>query len=120
MSAALADNQLTTSGIAAKGETRGGVGGPLGALDYRANCANHLAEQVYRELGAESVAPAYELEAPRGAEVMRTRYCIKHELGLCPKQHPAQAPREPLWLENNGTRLKLAFDCKNCEMVVIL
>ncbi len=128
---ATSNNQLTTSGIAAKGdagdgtnestrgETRGGVG-RLRALDYRANCANHLAEQVYRELGAESVAPAYELEAPRGAEVMRTRYCIKHELGLCPKQRPAQAPREPLWLENNGTRLKLQFDCKNCEMVVIL
>ncbi|MBR4213272.1 MAG: U32 family peptidase [Bacteroidales bacterium] len=128
---ATSNNQLTTSGIAAKGDagdgtnestrgkTCGGVA-PLGALDYRANCANHLAKEVLEELGAESVAPAYELEAPRGAEVMRTRYCIKHELGLCPKQHPAKAPREPLWLENNGTRLKLEFDCKNCEMVVIL
>ena len=123
MSTALVDNQLTSSGIATRdetrGETRGGVG-RLGALDYRANCANHLAKEVLEELGAESVAPAYELEAPRGSEVMRTRYCIKHELGLCPKQRPAQAPREPLWLENNGTRLKLEFDCKNCEMVVIL
>ena len=90
-------------------------------LDYRANCANHLAEAVLRETGAERIAPAYELEAPRGAEVMRSRYCIKYELGLCPRHQSAKAPlREPLYLENNGRRLQLKFDCKNCEMVVIL
>ena len=94
------------------------------ALDYRANCANHLAREVLTELGAETVAPAYELEAPRGAEVMRSRYCIKYELGLCPKHQSkafaARDIREPLYLENNGRRLQLKFDCKNCEMVVIL
>ncbi|MBQ9475980.1 MAG: U32 family peptidase, partial [Bacteroidales bacterium] len=31
---------------------------------------------------------------PKG-EVMRTKYCIKHELGLCPKQKPARKPKEP-------------------------
>lgn len=94
------------------------------ALDHRANCANHLAREVLTELGAETVAPAYELEAPRGAEVMRSRYCIKYELGLCPKHQSkafaARDIREPLYLENNGRRLLLEFDCKNCEMVVIL
>ena len=108
-------------------------------LDYRANCANHLAREVLTEMGAEEIQPAYELEAPRGAEVMRTRYCIKYEMGLCPKwrqDNPDERqscghrsgngplagshPAEPLYLENNGTRLKLEFDCKNCEMVVIL
>ncbi|MBQ6437123.1 MAG: U32 family peptidase [Bacteroidales bacterium] len=120
--------------------------------DYRANCANRKAREVLTELGAETVAPAYELEAPRGAEVMRSRYCIKYELGLCPKHilktaqgqipgnytgdsngqrsgqpagqspkiFPARDLREPLYLENNGRRLQLKFDCKNCEMVVIL
>ena len=102
------------------------------ALDYRANCANRLAREVLTELGAESVAPAYELEAPRGAEVMRSRYCLKYELGLCPRRRPKSAAgespkaiaardlREPLYLENNGRRLQLKFDCKNCEMVVLL
>lgn len=91
-----------------------------GALDYRANCANKLCREVYSAMGAASVAPAYELEAPEGAEVMRTKYCIRHELGFCPKQHPEHSPKEPLWLNNNGYRLKLEFDCKNCEMIVIL
>jgi len=91
-----------------------------GALDYRANCANALCKAVYLQAGAQSVAPAYELDAPDGAEVMRTKYCIRYELGFCPKQRPKCAPKEPLWLVNNGYRLKLEFDCKNCEMIVIL
>ena len=121
-------------------------------LDYRANCANEKAREVLTEMGAKTVAPAYELEAPRGAEVMRSRYCIKYELGLCPKYQSGKATgvasgdnpgdrssnrpgandpevlqgllriplREPLYLENNGRRLQLKFDCKNCEMVVLL
>ena len=56
---------------------------------------------------------------PKG-EVMRTRYCIRHEMGLCPRQKPASIPKEPLYLCNSGYRLKLEFDCKNCEMIVIL
>ena len=53
------------------------------------------------------------------AELLRSRYCIRWELGLCPKQRPAKAPKEPLYLVNQGNRLRLAFDCKNCEMIVL-
>jgi putative protease len=51
-------------------------------------------------------------------ELLRSRYCIKWELGLCPKQHPARPPKEPLYLVNQKNRLRLQFDCRNCEMVV--
>ena len=51
-------------------------------------------------------------------ELMRTRYCIKYELGLCPKYQKA-APTGPLYLLNNGKRLALGFDCARCEMTVI-
>ncbi|MBR6424200.1 MAG: U32 family peptidase [Bacteroidales bacterium] len=51
-------------------------------------------------------------------ELLRSRYCIRWELGLCPKQHPAHAPKEPLFLVNQSNRLRLSFDCKNCEMIV--
>ena len=57
---------------------------------------------------------------PPEHEVMRTKYCIKYELGLCPKLNPARRPKEPLSLVNNGYELRLGFDCKNCEMVVTL
>jgi putative protease len=63
------------------------------------------------------VEPAYELAHPPGAELMRTRYCIRYELGLCPVHQGAKAGR-PLFLLNNGRRLKLHSDCAQCEMTV--
>ena len=50
-------------------------------------------------------------------ELMRTKYCIRYELGLCPvHQHAKQTG--PLYLVNNGRRLALGFDCRHCEMTV--
>ena len=88
--------------------------------DYRANCANHLAREVLAGLGFERVEDAYELKPVPGAELMRSRYCVKYELGLCPKLDPSHKVKEPLALVNAGRRLKLSFDCKNCEMIVTL
>ena len=51
------------------------------------------------------------------AELMRTRYCIKYELGLCPRHQKAK-PTGALFLLNNGRRLALGFDCARCEMTV--
>ena len=51
------------------------------------------------------------------AELMRTRYCIKYELGLCPRHQKAK-PTGALFLVNNGRRLALGFDCDKCEMTV--
>lgn len=52
-------------------------------------------------------------------ELMRTRYCIKYELGLCSKLQ-GHASTGPLYLINNGHRLRLGFDCGRCEMTVFL
>ena len=49
--------------------------------------------------------------------LMRTRYCIRYELGMCPKFQGAK-PTGPLFLVNNGRRLALGFDCARCEMTV--
>ena len=51
------------------------------------------------------------------SELMRTRYCIKYELGLCPR-HQRAKPTGALFLVNNGRRLALGFDCAKCEMTV--
>ena len=58
--------------------------------------------------------------------LMRSRYCIRYELGLCPKfgkradgRLLRQDCKEPLFLVNNGRRLQLDFDCKACEMKVL-
>ena len=49
--------------------------------------------------------------------LMRTKYCIRYELGMCPKYQGAKPPQE-LFLLNNGRRLALHFDCAACEMSV--
>ena len=47
--------------------------------------------------------------------LMTCKYCILHELGHCRKINPMA--NEPRYLRlQNGTRLALEFDCKNCEM----
>ena len=84
-------------------------------VTYKANAANALAEEILRGCGAETVDPAYELRKAEGAELMRSRYCIRRELGMCLKEggRPGR-----LFLLNNGRRLALSFDCRACEMTV--
>ena len=79
---------------------------------YKANIANAAAQELIPGSG-----PAFELAHPKGAELMRTRYCLKYELGLCPVRQGAR-PTGPLYLLNNGRRLALGFDCARCEMTV--
>ena len=50
--------------------------------------------------------------------LMRCRYCIRYELGMCPV-HQGAKPCGPLFLVNNGRRLALGFDCGKCEMTVL-
>lgn len=84
---------------------------------YKKNISNNLSDKVYRESGIRSISPAYELSHKAGVELMRTRYCVRYELGMCPVHQGADA-RGPLFLLNNGRRLTLHFDCRNCEMTV--
>jgi putative protease len=86
-------------------------------LSYKYNIANAAARDLYSSRGAEQIEPAYELAHPKGAELMRTRYCIRYELGMCPVHQGAKESR-PLFLLNNGRRLALHFDCAKCEMTV--
>ena len=79
---------------------------------YLDNLSNSLSRSLY-----ERSEDAYELTHRGGAELMRTRYCIRYELGLCPV-HQGARPTGPLFLLNNGRRLALTFDCPHCEMTV--
>ena len=51
--------------------------------------------------------------------LMKSRYCIRFELGLCPLHQGAESSG-PLFLLNNGRRLALHFDCSKCEMGIDL
>ena len=84
---------------------------------YKANVSNRLSEDLYRRCGAGNVEKAYELTHRKDAELMRTKYCIRYELDMCPKHHGCKTAG-PLFLLNNGQKFALHFDCANCEMTV--
>ena len=112
-------------------------------ITYKSDVANGCAAAFYRSLGAKEVEPAYELtsrgEKPQWGcspaanefgglemvELMRSKYCLLYELGLCRKT-PAYAAfaaannglKDGLYLRNNGRLLHLGFDCAACEMTI--
>ena len=92
---------------------------PAKDVTYKTNISNNLSISVYKAAGAANIGKAYELDPVKGAELMRSRYCIRYELGICPIHHRVK-DSGPLFLLNNGRRLALHFDCKNCEMTVTL
>ena len=92
---------------------------PQKNVSYKTNISNNLSYSIYREADVESIEKAYELSQREDAELIRSRYCIRYELGICPIHHRAK-DSGPLFLLNNGRRLALHFDCKNCEMTVTL
>ena len=89
-----------------------------GPVTYKSNVANTVTEKIYSDAGADSVERAYEITHRPGAELMRTKYCIRYELGMCPV-HQHVTPPERLYLLNNGKRYSLSFDCARCEMTVL-
>ena len=98
-------------------------------ITYKSNISNSIACKVLQKLGAKEIEDAFELTHRQGAELMRSKYCIRHELGLCLKDSSASCPsagsgqalrmtKEDLFLVNNGRRYRLGFDCARCEMTV--
>lgn len=80
------------------------------------NSSNHLSRELYESLGI-TPDPAYELEADSQTELMRTKYCLRNELGICPKIKKG-TKASPLILINNGKRMRVDFDCRQCEMSI--
>jgi len=87
-------------------------------VDYRTNVSNTLAEKFYHRHGVNYCEKAYELTHSDGIELMRSKYCLLYETGYCPKQKPQEKLQEPLFLMNNGLRLRLLFNCQRCEMII--
>ncbi len=96
---------------------------PCTRLTAAENVTNNLAEQFYRDHGVTEFEPALELcQSFDGEIVMRAKYCLRRELGQClrrpQKSNTPPLPRD-LFLEHGRTRLRLDFDCENCEMTLI-
>lgn len=85
--------------------------------DYRLNVLNQKARKFYAQCGTTAIAQAYEATHTPEANLMRCKYCILHEMGLCRKQRKGSDTKEPYYLRTqNGKLLRLEFDCRQCEM----
>jgi putative protease len=81
------------------------------------NVTNHLAERFWRDHGVTEIDPPMELRgATAGDVVMRTRYCIRREIGACLRE--STSPGGEMFLQRGTTRWRLAFDCANCIMEI--
>jgi collagenase-like PrtC family protease len=94
---------------------------PEATLTYRGNALNQQAVAFYRRHGVKDIAPAAESGLDmQGKVVMRTRYCIQHQLGLCDGRRRTGRLREPAHLvDKGGHHYLLRFNCADCEMEVL-
>lgn len=95
---------------------------PTSALNgLRRELASQLDRQPVKALplrrGVKDPESTFRLVYGANRELMRSKYCVRNELGLCPKQGKVKKA-EPLLLRNGKERLCLSFDCSACEMTV--
>lgn len=82
------------------------------ALDYKANIHNSYAKNFYEKRSSKVKEFSFENAKQSGAELMRTKHCLKFAFNHCGSD-------EKLFLEDEyGKKYALDFDCKNCEMII--
>ena len=99
-------------------------------IGHEGNVHNHLAKSFLEQHGASLIEPSFELQHRNDVSLMTCQHCIKRIIGLCSKNgHIANSDLKPYINDGNftepfylstasGVKLKLEFDCKNCEMKV--
>lgn len=95
---------------------------PVQSLDFTYNVSNKLARAFYKRHGVTDIEKAFELQwDPGKSRVMVTKYCVKYELGKCPRYQRStmgEKLAEPLTLKHGEVEYKLKFNCKPCEMEI--
>jgi len=102
---------------------------PKSKLTYLDNVANKNAEAFYFRCGAKEIDTAFENQKQEDVPLMFAKHCILYQTGDCKKNKPntktchsaldAESHRkEPLYLVSGKNRLRLQFDCVNCEMKI--
>lgn len=93
---------------------------PQQQLTYLGNVANTRARSFYQEHGVKTIDPAFELKAPDHVPLMFSKHCLRYSMGWCPTYQKKKSPfREPYYLLYKEVRLRLMFDCKHCQMLVL-
>ena len=102
-------------------EEAGGAVWPAAETACLVNITNEPARRFYRRHGVTALPPS--VAAPGMADesvLMTCRYCLKRQLGICPKDsRETAAIDDPLVLCDNTGCYELRFDCGRCEMLVL-
>ena len=89
-------------------------------IDYTENVSNEESKAFYENKGVK--VKEYALEKQMKKEeicLMRSRNCIRYNLGQCLKRHKQQKDyQSELFLKDNNLKYRLSFDCENCIMEV--
>ncbi|MBP7180574.1 MAG: U32 family peptidase [Dysgonomonadaceae bacterium] len=88
-------------------------------LTYLGNVSNEKSRLFYNAHHTEILQPSFEQVAQKNVPLMTTRHCIKYTFGYCPKETTRKNDfKEPLYLMNGKSKLRLSFDCKECLMQI--
>ena len=88
---------------------------PNRKITYLDNVLNNEAKLFYENCDCCVEQGALESQniIPQGAELMRTKHCLRFASGLCGK-----SAKKLYLVDAKGKKYPLKFDCKNCEMVI--
>lgn len=89
-------------------------------IDYSLNIMNSFSEKFYRnhcEIDNDEIAYAPE-HSKEYSEIalMTNKYCIREQVGLCPKLNKEVKSATDLILKDDASEFVLKFDCKPCFM----
>ena len=91
---------------------------PTAEVDFSDNILNKRAVDFYRHHGVKQINSLRAGDV-KDCTLMTTKYCIKAQLGMCPKKKmKSDPPAEPLAIVDNTGNYTLGFDCEKCEMTV--
>lgn len=94
---------------------------PKQKLTYLGNVFNSKARSFYLDHGVKHLEPAFEESPLEDVPVMFTKHCLRYSMGWCPVyQKNRTSFKEPYYLLYKETRLRLHFDCKQCQMQLML
>jgi len=93
---------------------------PVDGVSYLDNVRNNKAESFYRRHGVARIdSKILHAKDVLDCVLMRTKYCIKAQLEICPKMASnVDGIAGPLTIKDNTGEYELGFDCSKCEMTV--
>jgi 23S rRNA 5-hydroxycytidine C2501 synthase len=92
---------------------------PEKILTYKGNVLNDKARAFYTRHGVEKIEPAAESGLDmKQRTLMTTRYCVRHEAGLCVKNKNGNS--DLILTDDEGRTFRVSFNCDDCVMEIKL